>query len=128
MRILNLTLAGALLAAALCPAAETPTPEHVKWMKDLGAQNGAIRKGVDVAKNAADMEATMKHVAAFWKARGSEAANKASDAVIAGAQALAKAGDDAQARMAAMKMVGGGCKGCHDPHREKISDTEYKIK
>jgi len=27
-----------------------------------------------------------------------------------------------------MKMIGAGCKGCHDVHREKISDTENLIK
>lgn len=128
MRILNLIAAGAMLTAMLCPAAETPPPDHVKWMKDLGAQNGAIRKGADVAKNAAEMESTMKHVVEFWKARNSEAANKANDSIMAGAAAIANAGEDTQARMAGMKMVGAGCKGCHDAHREKISDTEYKIK
>jgi len=45
-----------------------------------------------------------------------------------GAAAVAEAGDDKEKLMAGMKMIGGGCKGCHDPHREKISDTEYKIK
>ena len=52
MKKLILTFAGLFLAAAICPASEVPSAEHVKWMKDLGAQNGAIRKGVDVAKNA----------------------------------------------------------------------------
>ena len=128
MKILKLTFACLFLAAAISPAAEDPTPEHVKWMKDLGAQNGAIRKGVDVAKNAAAMSETMAMVAKFWDARHSEPATAANKRVSAGAEAIAKAGEDKDAIMAGMKMVGGGCKGCHDQHREKISDTEYKIK
>lgn len=128
MKILKVTFACLFLAVAISPAAEDPTPEHVKLMKALGAQSGAMRKGADVAKNAADMSETMKAVAAFWDARHSEAATKANKSVIAGAAAVAKAGDDKEAIAAGMKMIGGGCKGCHDAHREKISDTEYKIK
>ena len=128
MKKLKVTFACLFLAAAICPAAEDPSPEHVKWMKALGAQMGAIRKGADVTKNATDMGETMKAVAAFWDARHSEAATKASKSVIDGAAAIAKAGDDKEAVMVGMKMMGGGCKGCHDPHREKISDTESKIK
>lgn len=128
MKTLKLTFACLFLAVAISPAAEDPSADHVKWMKALGAQNGAIRKGADVAKNAAEMTETMKSVAAFWDARHSETATKANKSIMAGAAAIAKAGDDKDALMAGMKMVGGGCKGCHDAHREKISDTEYKIK
>ena len=49
--------------AAVAVASEDAPPEHVKWMKDLGAQMGAIRKGADVEKNATDMQATLKQVA-----------------------------------------------------------------
>lgn len=128
MKTLKLTFACLFLAAAISPAAENPSPEHVKLMKALGAQSGAIRKGADVSKNAAEMTETMKAVTAFWDARHSEVANKANKSITDGAAAIAKAGDDKDAIMAGMKMVGGGCKGCHDAHREKISDTEYKIK
>ena len=128
VKTLKLTFACLFLAATICPAAEDPSPEHVKDMKALGAQMGAIRKGADVAKNAAEMTETMKAVSAFWEARHSEAATKANKSVSMGAAAVAKAGDDKEALMAGMKMMGGGCKGCHDAHREKISDTEYKIK
>ncbi|MBI2690134.1 MAG: cytochrome c [Acidobacteria bacterium] len=128
MKTLKLTFAGLLLAAAISPAAEDPSPDHVKWMKALGAQTGAIRKGADVTKNAAALEDTMKQVTVFWAARHSEAADKANKSINAGAAALTKAGEDKDAQMAAIKMIGGGCKGCHDAHREKISDTEYKIK
>lgn len=128
MKTLKLTFACLILAGAISPAAEDPSPEHMKWMKALQAQMGAMRKGTDVAKNAAEMTDTMKTVTEFWEARHSEAAMKATKSVSDGAAAVAKAGDDKDAMMAGMKMMGGGCKGCHDAHREKISDTEYKIK
>jgi len=128
VKTLKLTFAGLLLAAAISPASEVPPPEHVKWMKDLAAQNGAIRKGADVAKNAADMEATIKEVTKFWAGRTSDVAAKANKSIADGAAAVAKAGDDKSAQMAGLKMIGSGCKGCHDVHREKISDTENKIK
>lgn len=128
MKTLILPFVCLFLAAAICPAAEDPPPEHMKQMKALGAQMGAMRKGVDVAKNAAEMTETMKAVSAFWDARNSEVATKANKSVSDGAAAIVSAGDDKAAVMAGMKMLGAGCKGCHDAHREKISDTEYKIK
>jgi cytochrome c556 len=128
VKIIKTLFAASVLAAFVCTAAETPSPEHVKWMKALGAQNGALRKGVDVAKNAHDMEVTMQEVSKFWHARHSEVADKANKSIVDGAKAIAAAGDNKEAMMAGMKMVGAGCKGCHDSHREKISDTEYKIK
>ena len=129
MKLWKIALAGSALAA-FSMAAEDPTPEHVKTMKALGSQMGAIRKGVDVEKNATAMADTMKEVAAFWKGRTSEVAMKSCKDARDGALAAAKAAkeSDAAGIAAGMKMVGAGCKGCHDVHREKVSDTEYKIK
>ncbi len=128
MKSLKLTFAGLLLAACVAMAGEKPSADHIKWMKDLAAQNGAIRKGVDVKKNAEDMQATLKLVGAFWKTRNSEVASKSCGQSFKGAAALVAAGDDKEKAAAAMKMIGGGCKGCHDAHRVKISDTENEIK
>jgi cytochrome c556 len=114
--------------AGIAIGAEDAPPEHKQWMKDLGNQNGALRKGIDVEKNAAAMQETMKHVYSFWQKRNSEIGVKTSNDTIAGATQIAKASGDKEAVSAGMKMVGAGCKGCHDQHREKISDTEYKIK
>jgi mono/diheme cytochrome c family protein len=114
--------------AGIAIASEDAPPEHKQWMKDLGSQQGAIRKGVDVDKNAAAMQETMKQVHAFWQKRNSEVAVKTSNDTIAGAAQIAKSAGDKEAVAAGMKMVGGGCRGCHEQHREKISDTEYKIK
>ena len=128
MKTLKLTFAGLFLAAVVAPAAEKPSADHIKWMKDLAAQNGAIRKGVDVKKNAQDMQATLKLVGAFWKTRNAPDASKACGDSFKGAAAVIEAGDDKEKLGAAMKMIGSGCKGCHDGHRVKISDTENEIK
>jgi cytochrome c556 len=114
--------------AGIAVGAEDPPPEHVQWMKDLNDQNGAIRKGVDVEKNAAAMLETMKHVQEFWAKRSSEIAAKASNDTIQGATQIAKANGDKEAMTAAMKLVGAGCRGCHTQHREKVSETVSKIK
>lgn len=123
-------VAGCALVISGALGAEDPPAEHVQWMKDLGAQMGAMRKGVDVEKNAKDMQATLKQVGAFWKARNSEVASKSCGESYKGAAAVAKAAaaGDSAGISEGMKMVGAGCKGCHDAHREKISDTVYKIK
>lgn len=130
MKAMKLALAGLMVVAGVGVAAEDPPAEHVQWMKDLGAQMGAMRKGVDVEKNAVAMQASLKLTGAFWKARNSEIATKSCGDTYKGAQAVAKAfaANDKEGISAGMKMIGAGCKGCHDQHREKISDTVSKIK
>ena len=119
----------ALMGIAL-GAGEKPSAEHVQWMKHLGATSGAIRKGVDVEKNAYALAEEMKAVTTFWKGRTSDVAAKANADVLAGAQAVAKAAaaSDTAGIQAGSKLIGAGCKSCHDVHREKISDTESLIK
>jgi hypothetical protein len=115
---------------AIAAPVEDPPESHVKVMKDLGKQMGQIRKSVDVEQNATAMAESMQEVGAFWKTRNSEIAMKACKESRDGALALAKAakaGDDA-GQKAAMKMIGAGCKGCHDTHREKVGENQYKIK
>ncbi|MBM3813459.1 MAG: hypothetical protein FJW20_17695 [Acidimicrobiia bacterium] len=131
MKFTRFLLAASLVAAiSLSFASEDAPPEHKKWMKDLGSAMGQIRKGVEVEKNAAQMAAIMPEVTAFWAKRTSDVAAKSCTDSENGAKqaaAAAKAGDAAGVT-AGMKLVGAGCKACHDVHREKISDTEYKIK
>ncbi len=128
---MSIIVAGFILAAfAIAAPAEDPPADHVKVMKDLGKQMGMIRKGVEVEQNATAMAESMKEVGAFWKSRHSDVAMKTCKDSRDGALALAKAAkeDDAAGQKAAMKMIGGGCKGCHDVHREKVGENEYKIK
>ena len=121
---------GAAALAGVAVASEDAPPDHVQWMKDLGSQMGALRKGVDVEKNATAMQATLKDVGLFWQKRTSDVAVKSNNDSIAGAAQVAKAAQagDKEGISAGMKMVGAGCKGCHDVHREKVSETVYKIK
>jgi cytochrome c556 len=122
--------ATAAVFLGLAMAAEDAPPEHQKWMKDLGNQMGALRKGVEVEKNAADMQVIMKDVAEFWKKRPSDVALKSSNDTSAGAAEVVKhaQGGNKEGISAGMKMIGAGCKGCHDVHREKVSETVYRIK
>jgi cytochrome c556 len=130
MKAMKLVLSGFILVAGIGVSAEDPPADHVQWMKDLGAQMGALRKGVDIEKNATAMQAALKQTGAFWKTRNSDIAMKSCGESYKGAAAVAKAfaANDKEGIAAGMKMIGAGCKGCHDQHREKISDTVYKIK
>lgn len=127
--IIIFALAGAAFIGVAVASEEAPQ-QHKQWMKDLGNQMGAMRKGVDVEKNAAAMEAIMKEVDLWWRARNSDIANKGSKDSIEGAAMVAKAAQtgDKAGISAGMKLVAAGCKGCHDNHREKVSENVYKIK
>ena len=123
-------IAAAVLAASPALfASEVPSEQHVKWMKESGELSGKVRKGVEVEASAKRMAAIYKEVEGFWGKR-SEIGAKASKDAQAAANELAKAAasGDAAAIGAASKVLGGTCRSCHDAHREKVSDTEYKIK
>jgi cytochrome c556 len=115
-------LALSLAAPAVLPASEDPPPQHVQWMQDSGKALDDIRGGRDVEANARRLQAIYKEVEQFWTKRNSEIAVKAARDIQAAAAKLAAG--DAEAR----RTIGAGCRSCHDQHREKISDTVYKIK
>jgi cytochrome c556 len=128
VRKLLLVCSAALLGLAF--ASEDAPPEHQKWMKDLGNQMGSLRKGIEVEKNATDMQGVLKEVASFWQKRPSDVGLKSCKDTSDGAAVIvraAQAGDKAGIA-AGMKAVGAGCKACHDVHREKVSETLYRIK
>lgn len=110
-------------------AVEDPSPQHVQWMKEQGELSGKIRKGVDLEASAKRMAALYKEVEGFWAKRSAVGASSTKEGHAA-ALALAKAaaGNDQAGVAAASKQLGGTCRSCHDAHREKISDTEYKIR
>jgi cytochrome c556 len=125
-----LVATGVAVFLGMAIAAEDAPPEHQKWMKDLGNQMGALRKGVEVEKNAQDMQAVMREVTAWWQKRTSDVAGKSCKETIDGAAEVVKAAQagDKPGISAGMKLIGAGCKGCHDVHREKVSETVYRIK
>ncbi|MCS7042722.1 MAG: hypothetical protein N2036_09410 [Bryobacteraceae bacterium] len=118
----TVVLALSLAAPAVIAALEDPPPQHVKWMKESAELQDRIRNGQDVQASARRMEALYKEVEAFWAKRNSEVAVKACRDIQAAAAKVA-AGDAGAGRA-----IGAGCRSCHDQHREKISDTVYKIK
>lgn len=134
MKFTRFAMAGFLLAGLtgvfVLLAQEDAPPEHKQWMKDLGASVGQIRKGVDIEANAAKIADIGAHVDRWWANRTSEVAGKASKEMVDGANAVVAAAkaDDKQGITAGLKGVNAGCRNCHDAHRQKISDTEYKIK
>ena len=129
MSLLRSLVSICIAAPLLLLASEVPTPEHVKMMKDVNDTNGKLRKGVEVEANAKHLADLAKEVDAYWSKK-SEAAGKSSTAFVTGANDLVKAAaaNDAAAIQTASRMIGGSCRTCHDAHREKISETEYKIK
>jgi cytochrome c556 len=123
----TLGLVAAFLFSAA--AAEDPSPQHVQWMKESGELQGKIRKNVEVEASGKRLAALYQEVGKFWAAR-SETGKKSAADIVQGGNALAQAAvaGNAEGVAAASKIIGGGCRGCHDAHREKISDTVYKIK
>jgi cytochrome c556 len=111
-------------------ADEDAPPEHKKWMKDMGAANGAIKKGVDVEANANKMASIAADVEKWWANRKSDVAVKSSRDLAMAAKKVADSskGGDAQAVTAAAKEMNAQCRTCHDAHRVRIAENEYKIK
>jgi hypothetical protein len=125
----GLFTAAVLTATPSLFAAEDPPPQHVQWMKEQGELSGKIRKGADLETSAKRMAALYKEVETFWAKRSAAGASATKDGHAA-ALALAKAAStgDQSGIAAASKQLGGTCRSCHDAHREKISDTVYKIR
>ncbi len=120
----------ALMGGFLLAESIDPPPNHVDWMKSVAKANGAMKKGVDVEANAKGVADTMGKVGEFYKKRNLPTGVKTAEEGAAAANAIAKAAaaSDQAGITAGMRALGGSCKGCHDVHREKISDTENKIK
>jgi cytochrome c556 len=125
----TLFLSLAFCAVPFAFAADDPSPQHVKWMKATDALQQKIRDNQDVAASAQSLAALYKEIEGFWGKR-SEVGAKTTKDIQAGATALAAAAtaSDAAGVASARKIIGGGCRGCHDQHREKASDGVYKIK
>lgn len=129
MRLLGILTLGSLMTASLLLGAEDPPEAHVKLMKEIGKLSGNLRKGIDVEASASKIAALGPDVDKFW-AKRSETGAKTTKDMIAAATALAAAAksNDSAAVAEASKQLGGSCKGCHDAHREKVSEGVYKIK
>lgn len=126
-----MVLTGVLLVAFLSLAEEiAPPQDHIDWMKKAGDAMGNLRKGVEVEKQGKILAETFPHVEKWYAAKHLDTGVKTSKEATAAGSAIAKAAaaGDKEGVSAAMKQVGASCKGCHDVHRLKISETENKIK
>jgi cytochrome c556 len=116
----------AILAMGLGICLWAQSDEDYKgWMKDIGATNGKIRKGVaakqmdGVATDATHLAEIYANLSKFWEARKADDAVTIAKSGETAANAIAdaaKAGDEAKVQ-ASMMTVGGTCNGCHMAHR-----------
>ena len=126
----------ALLGAALAFGYAMDEAELSKHMKAVGKSQGMLREGMktaDMAKVAEGAEGIATHLTGtdeFWTAHKLDDAVKHTQDGIAAAKAVAAAAkaNDVAAVKTSMQKMGGSCKGCHDAHREKVGENEYKVK
>lgn len=134
-RIASALILGLCLAGSVQAAETMDEKEFQKLMKEIGDTTKRFRPGIEgkdtaqVSKDAARLSEINTKMAAFWKARKAEDAEKWSHETAAAATALAasaKAGNWEKAQKDAQGVM--RCKACHDAHREKLEDGSYRIK
>jgi hypothetical protein len=106
-------------------------------MKEIGASVGSVKKAFDgkpdkqvVADAGEKLAKLFKETEMFFEKRGTaDAVESSKNAVMASKElhTQAMSGTKASAQEAFGKVTG-SCKGCHEAHREKLSDGTYKIK
>lgn len=137
-------VASALVLGAVCVRAQVPPAkvaletydDYSKAMKEIAAQNGALRKSLaspseaDASAAAARLEAIFKDVQAYWEDKKVEDAAMAARNAVAATQAISKAvaAHDTAAATAASQALGGTCMTCHAAHRERLTFDFYRIK
>ena len=132
-----LAMAGPLRAQA--PAAKaviTSDEDYSKTMKDIGAQNGVLRKSLaapseaDAAAAAARLVVLFRDIQVYWENKKVEDATTAAKNAVAASQAIAKAvaGHDMAAAAAGSQQLGSTCMTCHNAHRDRLTFDFYKIK
>ena len=134
-RRVMLTIGLTIALAVIVRAAEKPTPEHVKAMKDLiGVVQTMTKPGAygnfEVAKQSASTAADAYVVVQkFWDARNdkeasalSHAGTKAAGEIAAGA-AMSSA-DGVEKAVTALRAT---CAPCHKAHRLELPDKSFEI-
>jgi hypothetical protein len=114
----------------------TSEEDYSKAMKEVGAQNGALRKAIassseaDVTAAATKLEATFKDVQAYWENKKVEDATTAAKNAVAASQAISKANaaHDMAAATTASQTLAAQCMSCHTAHRERLPDGTFKMK
>lgn len=127
----------AMTCAAFCMPvlADEATEQFKALMKPAAAANGALQKNLQAdlsaaAASAAEVKTKFHAIEQFWAKRGASDAQtfakniqEAADKVAA----AAKAGQKEEA-LAASKLFGANCQGCHQAHREKAADGSWSLK
>jgi len=137
MRRLSLALSCLLVVSIIAAvnAAEKPSAEYQKAMKDLGGVMAALgkpeasedfelgKKQGQAAKDA--FAATLK----YWNTKGAPDAVKLAETGAKAAADLYVSADlsSSEGIQAAMKDMGATCQACHQAHREKTADG-FEIK
>lgn len=122
-----------LIAVGLLPAQDDA--ELSKAMKTIGKSMNNLKgmetkTGPEAVANAEKLVASYQTTATYWSAKSVDDASKWTQESLTHAQdllAAAKAGEQDKAA-AAYKDLGGGCRTCHEAHREKLADGSYKVK
>ena len=129
----TLAVAGLVCVAALTVGAQDA--DFTKWMKATGQAAGAMGKlekktGPEAVKHAETIGGVYENMIGFWRQRNAPDAVKLSEEGKAAAVILASAahGGDEEKAAEAWKQVGATCRPCHDAHREKNAEGEYRIK
>jgi hypothetical protein len=129
-------------AASVCAqvpvakAAIATEDDYSKAMKEIAAQNGALRKSLatpseaDASAAAARLETIFKDVQAYWENKKVEDATTAAKNAVAASQTISKAvaAHDIAAATTASQALGGTCTACHAAHRERLTYDFYRIK
>jgi hypothetical protein len=122
--------------APMAKMAISSEEDYSKAMKEVGAQNGVLRKATtsaseaDVAASAAKLETIFKDVQAYWENKKVEDATTAAKNAVAASQAISKAAaaHDMPAATAASQTLAAQCMTCHTAHRERLPDGSFKMK
>ncbi len=137
MRRLSLAITCLLVASMIAAvrAAEKPSAEFQKAMKDLGGAMAALGKpgaseDFDLAKKQGQAaKDAFAVVLKYWNAKGVPDAIKLSETGAKAAADLYVSADlsSSEGIQAAMKDMGGSCQACHQAHREKTAEG-FEIK
>jgi hypothetical protein len=116
-------------------AAEKPSDDYVKAMKDLGSVNAGLKKAADsddfdtLSKSAMTARDAFAVAEAYWKGKADDAFKLAGIGVKASADLGVAAGlKSTEGAQEAVKEITSTCATCHTAHRERGTDGAWQIK
>jgi cytochrome c556 len=123
-------------AGQMAKVAITSAADYSTTMKDVNAQNGALRKAItsaseaDVTAATAKLETDFKNVQAYWEDKKVDDATTAAKAAVTAVQTISKAAaaHDMAAATAALPTLTAQCGTCHMAHRNRLPDGTFEMK